>query len=96
MSLLTIVGQLLRSLYSDQELPPYALVTTHDIIGDYQPLRMWKRKLAARLVYALLRLVPTSRRAPDNREHFLEWGAGLLEREHSVHCPARRCVENQR
>lgn len=76
MSLLTIIRELLRALYSDDELVPYAPVTTQNIIGDYQPARMWKRKLAARLVNTLLRLIPNSRGASENREHYLEWGVG--------------------
>ena len=46
------------------------------MIGDYQPPQPWKRKLAARLMNGLLRLIPGSRRAPENNEHYLEWSAG--------------------
>jgi hypothetical protein len=76
MSILIIVRELLRSLHTDKELIPYEPVTVQDLIGDYQPPQMWKRKLAACLVNGLLRLVPSSRRAPENDdEHYLEWRA---------------------
>lgn len=76
MSMLTLVREVLRALYSDEKLIPYAPVTTRDIIGDYRPERMWRRKLAARLLNGLLRLIPASRRPPENEEHILEWSAG--------------------
>jgi hypothetical protein len=75
MSMFTIVREVLRSLYTDEELIPYAAVTTQDIIGDYQPPQLWKSKLAVRLTNGLLRLIPSSRRAPGNNEHHLEWRA---------------------
>jgi hypothetical protein len=75
MSMLTIVREVLRSLYNDEELIPYAPITLQDMIGDYQPPQRWKRKLTAHLVNSLLRLVPSSRRAPENNEYFLEWKA---------------------
>jgi hypothetical protein len=73
MSILIIVREVLRSLHSDQELIPYEPITTQDIIGDYQP--PWKSKLTALLLNGLLRMIPSSRRAPDNNEHYLEWKA---------------------
>jgi Condensation domain len=76
MSMLTIVREVLRSLHSDEELIPYQPITLRDIVGDYQPPQPWKRKLSAELMNAMLRLIPSSRRAPENNEHFLEWRAG--------------------
>jgi hypothetical protein len=73
MSMFTIVQEVLRSLYSDEELIPYAPITTQDIIGGYKPLQPWKSKLTARLVNGLLRLIPHSRHEPDNKEYHLEW-----------------------
>jgi hypothetical protein len=75
-SIITLGRELLRCLYSDEELIPYEPFTAQDIIGDYQPPQLWKRKLAARLMNGLLRLVPSSRRAPESIEHSLEWRAG--------------------
>jgi hypothetical protein len=75
MSMFTIVRELLRALYSNEELMPYAPITTQDIIGDYQPPQPWKSELAARLMNGLLRLIPSSRRMPENKEHHLEWRA---------------------
>jgi hypothetical protein len=75
MSMLTIVREVLRALHKDEDLIPYAPITTRDMIGDYQPPQPWKRKLAARLVNGVARLIPHSRRASDNREHCLEWAA---------------------
>jgi hypothetical protein len=75
MSMFTIVQEVLRSLHSDEELIPYAPITTQDIIGSYQPLQPWKSKLTARLVNGLLRLIPHSRHKPDNKEYHLEWKA---------------------
>jgi hypothetical protein len=75
MSMFTIVQEVLRSLHSDEELIPYAPITTQDIIGGYQPLQPWKSKLMARLVNGLLGLIPHSRHEPDNKEYHLEWKA---------------------
>jgi hypothetical protein len=75
MSMFTIVQEVLRSLHSDEELIPYAPITTQDIIGSYQPLQPWKSKLMARLVNKLLGLIPHSRHEPDNKEYHLEWRA---------------------
>jgi hypothetical protein len=77
MSMLTIVREVLRSLHTTEELVPYEAITQRDIIGDYQPLRPWKRKLLASLMNGLLRLIPSSRRVPENNEHYLEWRTGL-------------------
>jgi hypothetical protein len=76
MSIFTIVREVLRSLHSDEELIPYEPITERDIIGDYQPPKPWKRKLAAGLINGLLRLVPSSRRAPANNKQYVEWSAG--------------------
>ncbi len=75
MSMLTIVREVLRSLHKDEDLIPYAPITTRDMIGDYQPAQRWKRKLTASLVNGFTRLIPHSRRAPENNEHCLEWTA---------------------
>jgi hypothetical protein len=74
MSMLTIVREVLRALHKDEDLIPYAPITTRDMIGDYQPPQPWKRKLTASLVNRLTRLIPHSRRASENKEHCLEWG----------------------
>jgi len=76
MSMLTIVREVLRALHSDEELVPYPAITTRDIIGDYQPPQMWKLKLKVLFANGLLRLIPNSRRALENKEYHLEWGAG--------------------
>ncbi|MGH9382222.1 MAG: condensation domain-containing protein [Thermoanaerobaculia bacterium] len=76
MSMLTLVREVLRAIHADDELAPYPRVTTRDIIGAYRPPSMWKRRLAARALNGLLRLLPASRRPPVNREHVLEWSAG--------------------
>jgi hypothetical protein len=73
MSMFTIVQEVLRSLHSDEELIPYAPITTQEIIGGYQPLQPWRSKLTARLVNGLLGLIPHSRHEPDNKEYHLEW-----------------------
>jgi hypothetical protein len=70
---LTIVREVLRTLHSDDPLVPYEPVTRRDVIGDYQPPNPWQRKVAAFLTNGLLRLIPESRRAPENKEHYLEW-----------------------
>jgi hypothetical protein len=76
MSILTLVREALRLLHSDEELIPYQPITTRDIIGSYQPPDLWRRKVAAGLLNGVLRLIPNSRRAPENREHYLEWNTG--------------------
>jgi hypothetical protein len=75
MSMLTIVREVLRSLHKDEDLIPYAPITTRDMIGDYQPPQPWKGKLTASLLNGLTRLIPPSRRASENKEHCLEWAA---------------------
>lgn len=75
MSMLTIVREVLRALHKDEDLVPYAPITTRDMIGDYQPPQPWKRKLTAMLVNGCMRLIPYSRRAPENKEWCLEWAA---------------------
>jgi hypothetical protein len=75
MSMLTIVREVLRALHKDEDLIPYAPITTRDMIGDYQPPQPWKGKLRAKLVNGFMRLIPPSRRAPENTEHCLEWAA---------------------
>ncbi len=73
MSMLTIVREVLRALHTDEELIPYAPIAPQDIIGDYRPPQLWKRKAAAQLLNGLLRLIPSSRRTSENNEYFLEW-----------------------
>jgi hypothetical protein len=73
MSMLTVVRETLRLLHCDEELIPYAPVTTRDMIGDYLPRQSWKPKLKAHLLNGLLRMIPPSRREPENIEYSLEW-----------------------
>ncbi|HEX3472497.1 MAG TPA: condensation domain-containing protein [Silvibacterium sp.] len=73
MSMLTIVRETLRLLYLDEELIPYTPITTRDMIGDYQPQQPWKCEMKAHLLNGLLRMIPPSRREPENREYALEW-----------------------
>jgi Condensation domain len=75
MSMLTIVREVLRALHKDEDLIPYAPITTRDMIGDYQPPQPWKGKLTAKLVNGFIRLIPASRRPSENKEHCLEWAA---------------------
>ncbi len=76
MSVFIIVREVLRSLHNNEELIQYEPITVQDIIGDYQPPKPWKHKLAVALMNGVLRLIPSSRRAPENDEHHLEWSAG--------------------
>ena len=74
-SMLIIVKEILRSLYTEEELIPYEPITRRDLIRDYQPPKLWKRKLTASLLNGVLRLIPNSRQPPENNEHYLEWTA---------------------
>jgi GT2 family glycosyltransferase len=65
------------SMAVPSRLMPYELVTRRDLIADYQPPSVWKRKLIARALNCVLRFIPESRRPPENREHFLEWRADV-------------------
>ena len=76
LSIFIVVKDVLQSLHSGEELIPYEAITTQDIIGDYRPSHPWKRQLAASMLNGILRLVPSSRPAPKNKEHCLEWSAG--------------------
>jgi hypothetical protein len=81
MSMLTIVREVLRLLYTDEDLVPYEAVTTRDMIGDYEPAQPWKRKLTAHLLNGVLRLVPVSHRKPENKEYYLEWSLDRFQTE---------------
>lgn len=74
-SMLIVVKEILQSLYGKEELIPYEPITRRDLIRDYQPPKPWKRKLAASLLNGALRLIPSSRQPPENKEHYLEWSA---------------------
>jgi hypothetical protein len=76
MSVFILVQEVLRSLHTDEELIPYEPVTVEDIIGEYRPPQPWRRRLVASLLNGLLRLIPNSRRAGENKEHCVEWRAG--------------------
>jgi hypothetical protein len=75
MSMLTIVREVLRLLHADEELIPYAAITTQDMIGGFHPKWPWTRRLLARLLNGLLGLIPQSRRTPENNEYSMEWCA---------------------
>ena len=74
-SIFIIVREMLRSLHTDEELISYEPIKVQDIIGDYEPPQLWKRKLAASLVNGVLRLVPGLNLPPENYEYYLEWKA---------------------
>lgn len=76
MSVLTIIREVLRALYTDEPLIPYETVTRMDIIGDYQPPNPWVRRISASLINGFVRLIPEFRRPPVNREQHIEWSAG--------------------
>ncbi|MGH8031390.1 MAG: condensation domain-containing protein [Luteimonas sp.] len=76
MSMLVIVREILRALYSDEALVTYTSLTVQDIIGDYQPPSRWKRKLVAGVMNGVIRLIPATRKPPVNQEYSLEWSAG--------------------
>jgi hypothetical protein len=78
LSIFIIVKEVLQLLHSSDELIPYEAITTRDIIGDYQPPQPRKRKFVAFVLNGILRLVPSSRPAQKNKEHFLEWSAGRV------------------
>jgi hypothetical protein len=75
LSIFIIVKEVLQSLHSSEELIPYEAITTQDIIGDYQPPEPRKRKLATSVLNGILRFIPSSRPAPKNKGHFMEWSA---------------------
>jgi GT2 family glycosyltransferase len=58
-------------------LVPYEPITRRDLIADYQPRSVWKHKFMAPVLNCVLRLIPESRRPPENREHSLEWRADV-------------------
>ena len=73
MSVLTLVREILKSLYSDEALVPYAPVTLGDVIGDLRDDGLAKRQRVARLTNALVGLLPGSRRPVENNEVYREW-----------------------
>jgi hypothetical protein len=76
LSIFIIVKEVLQSLKSGEELISYEAITTQNIIGNYQPPQPLKRKLTVSMLNGILRLIPSSRPAPKNKEHALEWSAG--------------------
>jgi hypothetical protein len=74
-SILIIAREVLRSLHTDEGLISYEPVKVQDIIGNYKPTQLWKRKLAAWLLNGVLRLVPGLNLAPEKCEYYLEWKA---------------------
>jgi hypothetical protein len=72
-SIFILVKEILRSLYSDEELVPYETPTLRDVIGGYHPQNTWAFKLKLFLMNGMLGLIPSSRRTPENKEHHLEW-----------------------
>jgi len=75
MSMLTIVREVLRFIYTDEIPAPYAPISPDDIVGDYQPPHPWKRRLLAHLSNATLALIPESQQMPAHLEIYLEWSA---------------------
>lgn len=75
MSMLTIVREVLRLIYSDEVPVSYAPISPEDVIGKYQPVNPRMRRMMAHVSNVLLGLVPESKRAPENREVYLEWSA---------------------
>jgi hypothetical protein len=73
MSIFILVKELLRSLHSDDDLIPYKAPTLQDMIGEHQPPNPWAFKLKLFLMNGILRLIPSSRKTPENTEHHLEW-----------------------
>ncbi|MFC5739990.1 condensation domain-containing protein [Dyella tabacisoli] len=74
MSMLTLGRELLKSLYSEDELVAYEPITIKDIIGDLpDDESLHKRKRAARIANAVLSLIPSSKRPLQNKEIFHEW-----------------------
>jgi hypothetical protein len=76
MSVFIIVREVLRSIYTDEETIPYEPATVRDIVGDYQPSRLWMKKVAASLINGIFRLIPPSRRPLESNVHSVEWRAG--------------------
>jgi hypothetical protein len=66
-----------RDLAPPSPLIPYEPITRRDLIADYRPPSPLKRKLMARALNCVLRLIPESRRPAENRENFLEWRADV-------------------
>jgi hypothetical protein len=75
MSVLILVREILRSLHREDALVPYAPLTVHDIIGDLRDDGLPKRQRAARIMNAVMALIPGSRRPVKNKEIYREWSA---------------------
>jgi len=74
-SMLTLMRETLQAVYSDEELVPYRPITIQDIIGNYQPPRLWQRRLAASVINGFIRLIPGSYPPKHNHKFYLEWMA---------------------
>jgi len=77
MSMLILIREVLKSLHSDDALRPYAPLTLHDIIRDVRDEDLPRRRRAARILNAVIALIPGSRRPVDNKELYREWGVSL-------------------
>ena len=80
-SMLILIREILECL-SEPDAPnrliPYPPITRRDLIADYRPPSLWKRKLAACGLNCALRLIPESRKPLENRENFVEWRADVV------------------
>jgi hypothetical protein len=77
MSMLILVREVLKSLHRDDALHPNAPLTLHDIIGDARDEDISRRRRSARILNAVIALIPGSRRPVDNEELYREWSASL-------------------
>ncbi|QAU25226.1 hypothetical protein EO087_15530 [Dyella sp. M7H15-1] len=75
MSVLILVREILKSVYSDETLVPYPPLTLHNIIGDLRDEGLLKRQRAARFINTAVSLVPGSRKRVENKEIYREWSA---------------------
>lgn len=75
MSMLILVREILKSLHSDEALLPYAPLTLRDIMGDVRDEGLPGRRRAARIINAMIALIPGSWKPVDNKEIYREWSA---------------------
>ena len=75
MGVLILVREVLKSLHRDDALRPYAPLTLHDIIGDARSEDLPRLQRVARIINAMVALIPGSHRPVENKELYREWGA---------------------
>ncbi|HEX4164365.1 MAG TPA: hypothetical protein VHZ55_02740 [Bryobacteraceae bacterium] len=76
LSVFIIARDVLRFLAGHVEPNAHEEISTADLIGEYQPTRLWLTSTSVALVNTCLHLLPRSGPLPKRKESFAEWSVG--------------------